>query len=32
VAGGTQRFAGVFVQDLMELAPKLQVTLGARGG
>ena len=30
VAGGTQRFAGVFVQDLMELAPKLQVTLGAR--
>ncbi len=30
VAGGTQKFTGVFAQDLMELTTKLQLTLGAR--
>ena len=30
VAGGTQRFFGVFAQDLIELTPKLQLTLSAR--
>src|SRR5262249_42718279 len=30
VAGGTQKFAGVFLQDLMEITPKVQVTLSAR--
>jgi outer membrane receptor protein involved in Fe transport len=30
VAGGTQRFFGVFAQDLIELSPKLQLTLSAR--
>jgi outer membrane receptor protein involved in Fe transport len=30
VAGGTQRFVGVFAQDLIELSPKLQLTLSAR--
>ena len=30
VAGGTQRFVGVFGQDLIEVTPKLQVTLSAR--
>ncbi len=30
VAGGTQRFFGVFAQDLIEVSPKLQVTLSAR--
>jgi iron complex outermembrane receptor protein len=30
VAGGTQNSAGVFAQDLIELAPKLQLTLSAR--
>ena len=30
VAGGTQRLAGVFAQDLIEVAPKLQLTLSAR--
>jgi outer membrane receptor protein involved in Fe transport len=30
VAGGTQRFFGVFAQDLIEISPKLQLTLSAR--
>jgi outer membrane receptor protein involved in Fe transport len=30
VAGGTQKFAGIFAQDLIELTPKLQLTLAAR--
>jgi outer membrane receptor protein involved in Fe transport len=30
VAGGTQRFVGAFAQDLMEVSPKLQLTLSAR--
>ena len=30
VAGGTQRFFGVFAQDLIEVSPKLQLTLSAR--
>jgi outer membrane receptor protein involved in Fe transport len=30
VAGGTQKIGGVFAQDLIEVAPKLQVTLSAR--
>lgn len=30
VAGGTQKFVGVFAQDLIEVAPKLQLTLSAR--
>ena len=30
IAGGTQRFVGVFVQDLIEMTPKLQLTLSAR--
>ena len=30
VAGGTQRFVGVFAQDLIEVTPKLQLTLSAR--
>ena len=30
VAGGTQRFVGVFAQDVIELTPKLQLTLSAR--
>ena len=30
VAGGTQKLAGVFAQDLIEVAPKLQLTLSAR--
>jgi len=30
VAGGTQRFLGVFAQDLIEVTPKLQLTLSAR--
>jgi outer membrane receptor protein involved in Fe transport len=30
VAGGTQRSLGAFVQDLMTIAPKLDVTLSAR--
>jgi iron complex outermembrane receptor protein len=30
VAGGTQRFTGVFAQDLMEITTKLQLTLSAR--
>jgi outer membrane cobalamin receptor len=30
VAGGTQKFFGMFAQDLMELTPKVQVTLSAR--
>ena len=30
VAGGTQKFFGMFAQDLIELTPKLQVTLSAR--
>ena len=30
VAGGTQRFLGAFAQDLIEISPKLQLTLSAR--
>jgi outer membrane receptor protein involved in Fe transport len=30
VAGGTQRFVGAFAQDLIELGPKLQLTLSGR--
>jgi outer membrane receptor protein involved in Fe transport len=30
VAGGTQRFVGVFAQDLIEVTPKLQLTVSAR--
>ena len=30
VAGGTQKMTGVFAQDLMEIAPKLQLTLSVR--
>jgi outer membrane receptor protein involved in Fe transport len=30
VSGGTQKIGGAFVQDLMELSPKLQLTLSAR--
>jgi outer membrane receptor protein involved in Fe transport len=30
VAGGTQRFVGVFAQDLIEVTPALQLTLSAR--
>jgi iron complex outermembrane recepter protein len=30
VAGGTQRFVGVFAQDLIEVTPRLQLTLSAR--
>jgi iron complex outermembrane receptor protein len=30
VAGGTQKFVGVYAQDLIEVAPKLQLTLSAR--
>ncbi len=30
VAGGTQRFVGVFAQDLIEVTSKLQLTLSAR--
>ena len=30
VAGGTQRFVGVFAQDLMEVTAKVQLTLSAR--
>jgi outer membrane receptor protein involved in Fe transport len=30
VAGGTQRFFGFFAQDLIEVMPKLQLTLSAR--
>jgi iron complex outermembrane receptor protein len=30
VAGGTQKLTGVFAQDLIEVAPKLQLTLSAR--
>lgn len=30
VSGGTQKIGGVFVQDLMELTPKLQLTVSAR--
>ena len=30
VAGGTQRFFGAFAQDLIEISPKLQLTLSAR--
>lgn len=30
VAGGTQKFVGFFAQDLIEVAPKLQLTLSAR--
>jgi outer membrane receptor protein involved in Fe transport len=30
VAGGTQRFFGVFAQDLIEVSTKLQLTLSAR--
>jgi vitamin B12 transporter len=30
VAGGTQKIGGVFAQDLIEVTPKLQLTLSAR--
>jgi outer membrane receptor protein involved in Fe transport len=30
VAGGTQRFLGAFAQDLIQISPKLQLTLSAR--
>ena len=30
VAGGTQRFVGVFAQDLIEVTPQLQLTLSVR--
>ena len=30
VAGGTQQFVGFFAQDLIEVSPKLQLTLSAR--
>ena len=30
VAGGTQRFVGVFAQDLIEVTPRWQLTLSAR--